>query len=153
MFVKILFYGLVSLLFKQEPLIPKDLKRSVIFIFYYMFGKKSESFVLLPKGSWKDTCKVTKFSHPYIWADCLDDKGRINKTFINTNTCHEFKHRDPDFKDPIHKQLHRTTYNLPHEHCDSSLEESNLLLIKNLSDFLLNEHKLINHDGNLDCEL
>lgn len=111
MFAKILFFGLV------------------IFVFYYMFSKKSESFVLLPEGSWKDTCKVTKFYHPYIWADCLDDKGRVNKTFINTNTCYEFKHRDPDFKDPIHKQLHKTTYNLPHE------------------------HKLRNHDGILDCEL
>jgi hypothetical protein len=61
------------------------------FTWAYGYYPKPRLNVKLPKGSWKETCVVKDYRHPFLWAQCKDDHGKFIETSIDAGKCFETK--------------------------------------------------------------
>ena len=98
--------------------------------FYYIL----EANIDLPEGSWKETCTVLSWVNPELTTECIDVKGRPNKTTINLNQCIEIE------LDPEQVEKRNEGIDLEHRHYHRN------------RGMYFHIHKLINNNGNLICD-
>ena len=66
----------------------------IIIMFDYkpeLFGPLTQLNIIdinLPKGEWKNNCKLVCWNPPILTADCKDDLGHYRNSSINVDTCY-----------------------------------------------------------------
>ncbi len=50
--------------------------------------KKISTNTNLPRGTWRDTCRITDWRPPILWADCKNYFGHYKSSSINLTSCY-----------------------------------------------------------------
>ncbi len=69
-----------------------------IYVYVFIFRNNKEFFgpltqlelidLKLPKGEWKNNCRLVCWNPPILTADCRDDLGHYHNSSINVDSCY-----------------------------------------------------------------